>query len=444
MTQTVESKEVLKRAITSVLILFVVVVVYFSGPSTAFLTSGYPTMAHNAGSKDINVSITFYKERYEAIGTIEAKLFKLPPNPTAADITAFSTTPWVYETVGANDYNCWATPYAAPATGQNNTSFYSYELDAYYAPNTPIGATANDYWTSGIQMDSNFDIFAYGYMWNPWVNMRTAETIAQNDTNNPGNNPLRMPGDANFAYLFIDYTEDLRALGSLGAYDPYNPTWGETLAEYRAGTAAIFGYYGYGYNYAGKFTCVFHFRSVPEGIYLGIVPKINGIKVGATGWDSGGQGVTPEGQKSGSIVMIKDVNTTNDTDLNFVEPSGTKRISFTVPRTAIAATGATFITIDVNADNASAPTGANLNLGNAAVSPPRFSIGANGNNSVLSSPATLKMYWTGFITRAQAEAIGMTKLKMYQYDPVSAHWEKLSTTVDLDNNVMSTSITNFV
>ncbi len=436
MKDIAQSTEAIKRPITMVLILFIVIIVYFSGPSTAFLTSGYPTMAHNPGSKDINVSVTFYKERYEAIGTIGAKLMKLPPNPTPTEITAFGTTPWVYETVGANDYNCWATPYAAATTGQANTSFYSYELDAYYAPGAPAGTHGS--WAAGTGFDKNFDIFAYGYMWNPWVNMTNATTIAQNDvTTNVGSNPFRVPGDVNFAYIFIDYTEDLRALGRLGAYNPYNPTWGATVPEYRAGLAALFGYYGYGYNYAGKFTCIFHFRSVPEGIYLAIVPYINGLKVGSSGWDSGGVGVTPEGSKSGSIIMIKDVNTTASTDLNFIEPNGTKRISFTAPYNS-GIEDANFITIDVNSDGCPTPESASLDIG-TSVTPPRFSFGTDVGSITLSSSATFKMYWTGILTTTQAQVI-MGRLKLLQFDPATSAWLTLDTTITASENELKVLI----
>jgi len=428
------ASNIMKRSITTVLILFILVIVYFSGPSTAFQASGYPTMAHQPGTKDINVSITFFKERYEAIGTLNAVLMRLPPNPSTADTTAFQTTPWVYETVGANDYNCWAAPYADQSTDASgnlvpNTSFYSYDLNAYYTPNAPVGP-----WQKGTGMDLNFDIFAYGYMWDP-------SDISNVATGTGG--ASRAPGDANFVYKFMDWSNDMGF--------SYTDTGGNQTGSI-ATAVAQFGYYGYGYNYAGKFTCVFHFRSVPEGIYLAVVPYINGLKVGASGWDSGGAGVTPEGSRSGSIIAIKDVNTQTSncgtsnvlcsTDLNFVEPNGTKRISFTVPRAATDAASATVITIDVNSDGISPPSGVDLDMGKST-RPPRFTFGADVSNISLSSPATLRLYWSGILTTAQATAI-MDKMVMYQYNPSNQGWTKLSTTVNMDQNKLEVTVTGFV
>ncbi len=86
--------------------------VYNSGNPAAFYVTASPTTQHDPGTDDINVTVTFYKERYEAIGTISARLIKMNTNgdPNTGGLSAQSNT----------DVNCTA-----------NSDYYSYGLSQY-------------------------------------------------------------------------------------------------------------------------------------------------------------------------------------------------------------------------------------------------------------------------------------------------------------------------
>jgi hypothetical protein len=432
------TENILQKAITGALILFIVVVVYFSGPSTAFYITNDPSMQHKPGTRDVNITVTFYKERYEAIGTIEAKLQRLPPNPSSTELNLITNNPALLLGQGATDVNCWATAYANPTTGQNNTSFYSYELNAYYAPG------ASGPFASGTNMDYNFDIFAYGYMWDPW-----------NITNtNPGTGgATRGPTDKNFVYRFVDWSNDMGF--------SYTPGAGNQTANINQG-AAQFGYYGYGYNYAGKFTCTFKFSGIPEGLYVGVVPFINGLAVDETGYNAAQAGQSAASNTTGSVFAIKDVNTQTSgcgtgnanctTDLNLFDPSGVKRFSFHVPRTSTDAnTQITFITVDINADSVATPDNVDIKIGQGSNGPPRFTLAAGGATGVLpnftlTDAGTLTLTYSGFVSAAQ-EAEMISKLKIYSLK--NGSWTKSNPTFSdasgsADRNEMTITITQFV
>lgn len=306
----------IKKIIVLGLILLIIGVVFLSGPATAFYITATPSLTHTPGTKDANVTVTFYKERYEAIGTISARLIYLETDGSGSGTLSPATS---------YDVNCWA-----------NSDYYSYGESQYMD-----------------QLQSDLNILAYGYV--------------DNDTS-------LTPGvDENSAYRFKDWSDDL-------------------------GLTSAITYYGYGYNYAGTFTCTFYFTGLNDGVFVSALPFINGLAVNTSGYDSGQAGTNVD---VNTIFAIKTIASSGVTDVNFVDASKNERAYFSIPANGTNGTaGSDYITIDVNIASVSNPSTATI------VDAPRFSFGSNVSNLSINEngATTLDLFYTGYITDNQAEA----------------------------------------
>ncbi|MFH1545381.1 MAG: hypothetical protein ABIE23_04845 [archaeon] len=344
----------LKKIIVLGLILLIIGVVFLSGPATAFYITATPTLTHTPGTKDANVTVTFYKERYEAIGTITARLIYLETDGSGSGTLSPATS---------YDVNCWA-----------NTDYYDYGQSQYLY----------------VLQPNDLNVLAYGYV---------------------DNDATLTPGvDENSAYKFRDWSDDLSLTG------------------------AVTTYYGYGYNYAGTFTCTFYFTGLNDGVFVSALPFINGLPVNTTGYDSGQAGTNVD---VNTIFAIKTIAASGVTDVNFVNASGTEKAYFSIPQGGTNGTaGSDYITIDVNIASATNPSNATL------LSAPRFEFGSNVSSFTIdgNGATTLDLFYTGLITDSQAEN---SNFNIWRFS--SGSWTKITSGRSTDTSIdrIRVTITSF-
>lgn len=344
-----------KKIFAGILALVLIAIVMVSGPATAFYITADPSISHGTGTKDANVTVTIYKERYEALGDIYARMIGMDTDGTNSGLKGDATY----------DANCWA-----------NDDYYSY-LDGAYLYN--------------LQSRGDLNVYKYGYVEN-----QPGQAI--------GN------ADLNVAARF-----QTAASSDLNAQT----------------------YYGYGYNYAGTFDCTFRFKSLPDGIYVSALVFINGIPVSKTGYDAGQSGVTAD---VNTIFAIKSFASSGNTDVNFVDPNGNKKLEITIPAGSATASRTInanddFITIDINIVSTTSPSGKTI------YDAPRFALDSNLGALTFSStaPAVMKFYYSGIVSDDRASSF----TNIYRYS--AGDWTKISSgkSVDTTNDILSVNLSSF-
>jgi len=367
-----ELQEMQKKGIILAMVAVIVGIVIIGGPASAFYVVGTPVLTHTPGTKDANVTVTIYKERYEAIGDINAQMFGMSTDGDVTNAKGFGAV--------GTDVNCFAVP----------DEYYAYTEPLSQTPSANPSTTTVRSYAPWQKSDGTYDynILAYGYV---------------------GNTGTFTAGDPGSAARFLTA----------------NPG-GLTEA-----------YYGYGYNYAGKFNCKWQFTNLPDAVYFGVKVWINGFLMNTRGFTT--QADTVQGATIGdvnAIFAIKTFATSGATDINFVDGSSNKKMYLSIPANAVnsgsgstVTKGSDFITVDINIASARANSAADI------TNVPRFRLDSNVASLTFdgSNQATLDLFYTGFFTDAQILSFG-TAFNIWKLGTNGA-WTKITNGRDINTDI---------